>query len=65
MSRYGEALDNVLKDNPKPLLTTSDIHKSIRLLQEAIFKANMFDNGTKYHVWETFDRKDSYIGCYC
>ena len=43
MSRYGEALFNLLKDNPKPELTTSDIHKSIVLLQEAIFKANMYD----------------------
>ena len=43
MSRYGEALFNLLKDNPKSELTTTDIHKSIVLLQEAIFKANMFD----------------------
>ena len=48
MNKYKEALDNVLKDNPKTKLTTSDIHKDIRLLlklvnKETPMKVNMND----------------------
>lgn len=38
MNKYKEALDNVMKDNPKAKLTISDIHKDIRLLLELVLK---------------------------
>lgn len=37
-NKYQEALDNVMKDNPKAKLTISDIHKDIRLLLELVLK---------------------------
>lgn len=40
MSKYQDALDNVLKDNIKVYSTRSDIHKDIRLLKELINKEN-------------------------
>ena len=38
MNKYQEALYSILKSNPKVNLTTSDIHKDIRLLQELVDK---------------------------
>lgn len=37
-NKYQQALDNVMKDNPKAKLTISDIHKDIRLLLELVLK---------------------------
>lgn len=37
-NKYQEALYSILKGNPKVNLTTSDIHKDIRLLHELVNK---------------------------